>query len=36
MPLTSLDTAMKSHRAALAADLSAREKRTVQFSELNG
>jgi predicted dehydrogenase len=36
MPLTSLDTAMKSHRAALAADLSAREKRTVQFSEVNG
>jgi predicted dehydrogenase len=34
MPLTSLETAMKSHRAALAADLSAKEKRTVQMSEV--
>ena len=36
MPLTSLETSMKSHVAVLAADLSAREKRTVQISELNG
>jgi predicted dehydrogenase len=36
MPLTSLDAAMKSHRAVLAADLSARENRTVQLAELNG
>lgn len=35
MRLTSLDIAMKSHLAALAADLSAREKRTVQLSELD-
>jgi predicted dehydrogenase len=34
MPLTSLETSMKSHRAVLAADLSAREKRTVQFDEV--
>ena len=36
MPLRSLATAMKSHRAVLAADLSAREKRTVLLAELNG
>jgi len=34
MPLTSLDEAMKSHLAVLAADLSARENRTVKLSEL--
>jgi predicted dehydrogenase len=36
MPLTSLADAMKSHRACLAADLSARENRTVTLAELNG
>ncbi len=36
MPLTSLATAMKSHLAVLAADLSAREKRTVALAELSG
>jgi len=36
MPLTSLEISLKSHRAVLAADLAAREKRTVQLSELNG
>ena len=35
MPLTSLDIAMKSHLAALAADLSAQENRTVKLSEFN-
>lgn len=34
MPLTSLETALKSHLAVLAADLSARENRTVTLSEL--
>ena len=34
MPLTSLETAMKSHRAVLAADLSAQEKRTVTLGEV--
>ena len=34
MPLTSLGEAMKSHLAVLAADLSARENRTVKLSEL--
>jgi predicted dehydrogenase len=34
MPLTSLAEAMKSHLAVLAADLSARENRTVKLSEL--
>lgn len=34
MPLTSLELAMKSHRAVLAADLSAREKRPVLLSEV--
>ena len=34
MPLTSLTEAMKSHFAVLAADLSARENRTVKLSEL--
>lgn len=36
MPLTSLGEALKSHYAVLAADLSARENRTVKLSELNG
>ena len=36
MPLTSLDVSLKSHLAVLAADLSARENRTVKLSELNG
>jgi len=36
MPMTSLPQAMKSHLAVLAADLSARENRTVKLSELNG
>lgn len=36
MPLTSLEIALKSHLTVLAADLSAREKRTVQLAELNG
>ena len=36
MPLTSFDVALKSHRACLAADLSAQEKRTVALAELNG
>ena len=35
MPLTSLDEAMKSHRAVLAADLSAREGRTVKLEEMS-
>ena len=35
MPLTSLAEAMKSHLAVLAADLSAREHRTVKLSELS-
>jgi predicted dehydrogenase len=34
MPLTSLAESMKSHLAVLAADLSARENRTVKLSEL--
>ncbi|CAM9843440.1 unnamed protein product [Phaeothamnion confervicola] len=34
MPLTSLETALKSHLAVLAADLSARENRTVKLAEL--
>jgi len=34
MPLTSLGEAMKSHLAVLAADLSARENRTVKLAEL--
>ena len=34
MPLTSLADSMKSHLAVLAADLSARENRTVKLSEL--
>jgi predicted dehydrogenase len=34
MPLTSLGESMKSHLAVLAADLSARENRTVKLSEL--
>ncbi|MDA0752768.1 MAG: Gfo/Idh/MocA family oxidoreductase [Verrucomicrobia bacterium] len=36
MPLTSLGDSLKSHYAVLAADLSARENRTVKLSELNG
>ena len=36
MSLTSFDVAMKSHRAVLAADLSAKEKRAVLLSEMNG
>ena len=36
MPLTSLDESIQSHYAVLAADLSAREGRTVKLSELNG
>ena len=36
MPLTSLDESIRSHFAVLAADLSAREQRTVKLSELNG
>jgi predicted dehydrogenase len=35
MALTSLDEAMKSHLAVLAADLSAQENRTVQLAELH-
>ena len=35
MPLTSLDEAMLSHRAVLAADLSARENRAVKLSEID-
>lgn len=35
MPLTSLDISLKSHLAALASDLSARENRTVKLSELH-
>ena len=34
MPLTSLEIALRSHYAVLAADLSARENRTVKLSEL--
>ncbi len=34
MPLTSLEMALKSHLAVLAADLSARENRTVKLSEM--
>lgn len=36
MPLTSLDESMRSHLAVLAADLSAREGRTVKLAEFNG
>lgn len=36
MPLTSLTESMKSHYAVLAADLSARENRTVKISEVVG
>jgi hypothetical protein len=36
MAWTSLNESMKSHLAVLAADLSARENRTVKLSELNG
>jgi len=36
MPLTSLGDALKSHYTVLAADLSARENRTVKLAELNG
>ncbi len=36
MPLTSLDQALNSHLAVLAADLSARENRTVKLAELHG
>ena len=36
MPLTSLDIAMQSHRTVLAADLAAREKRTVALAEFHG
>jgi predicted dehydrogenase len=36
MPLTSLDDAMRSHLACLAADRSAAENRTVTLAELNG
>ncbi len=36
MALTSLEVALRSHRAVLAADLSAREQRTVALAELNG
>jgi len=35
MPLTSLDEAMKSHLAVLAADLSSKENRTVKLSEIS-
>lgn len=35
MPLTSLNESMKSHLTVLAADLSAREGRTVKMSEIN-
>ena len=34
MPLTDFDTAFESHRVVFAADLSAREKRSVKLSEL--
>jgi UDP-N-acetyl-2-amino-2-deoxyglucuronate dehydrogenase len=34
MPRTSLEEALKSHRVVLAADMSAREKRTVRLSEV--
>ena len=36
MPLTSLKESIKSHYAVLAADLSARENRTVRLSEIHG
>lgn len=36
MALTSFEISSKSHLAVLAADLSARENRTVKLSELNG
>ncbi|MSU65390.1 MAG: Gfo/Idh/MocA family oxidoreductase [Opitutus sp.] len=36
MPLTSLEAAMPSHMAVLAADLSARENRPVRLAELSG
>jgi predicted dehydrogenase len=36
MPLTSLELALKSHLACLAADRSAQENRTVTLAELNG
>ncbi len=36
MPLTSLDEAMRSHLACLAADLSAAQHRTVSLAELHG
>jgi len=36
MPLTSLDEAMRSHLACLAADLSAAQNRTVALAELHG
>jgi predicted dehydrogenase len=35
MPLTSLAIALQSHRAVLAADLSAQEKRTVVLADLH-
>jgi predicted dehydrogenase len=35
MPLTALDISLKSHLAALASDLSARENRTVKLSEMH-
>ena len=34
MPLTDFDTAFESHRVVFAADLSAKEKRSVKLSEL--